>query len=60
MSKAPVSNVVANMKKQEEARLERRAKAEEQKLAKLARAQANSDANKVCDIDFDELIAAER
>ena len=56
MSKQPTSNVVANMKKQEEARIERRAKAEELKQAKLNRANANAAANKVCDIDFEELI----
>ena len=58
MSKA--SNVVANMKKMEEARNERRRAAEEKKAQKVERAERNAAAGKVCDVDFEELIDDER
>jgi len=54
MSKA--SNVVANMKKMEDARNQRRRVAEEKKSDKVARAERNAAAGKVCDVDFEELI----
>ena len=53
------SNVVGAMKKQEEARNERRRVAEEQKQAKIERANMNAAAGKVCDVDFEFLIQDE-
>jgi hypothetical protein len=59
-SKAQEGGVLANIKKLEQERNDRRLKFEEIKQAKIDKAIANRAAGKVVDCDYDEMIEHER